>query len=732
MSEQLGEAVLVLRTDDSQLDRGIGSAEGKARQLSGTFDQTSASTGRLSQSMVGASKSTGQLEQAMVRTRARGREMVVSAGAQRAGLQQLGYQIGDVATMWSLGARPATIFATQIGQITQAVQLASGGTSRFAAFLGGPWGIAISVAVMALGPFVGKLWEADEAAGMAEAGANALASAQTALGDVFDLVSGKLKTQNELLILNARLKALNLRDEAQTKRAGARDTLVDAQRASAPGFFEAQTIGIPGLEPRRGETNAAALTQLLRDIGSGKITREQALKQSAEMDFTGVKTTRQAFQQALIDTAVANLNDRVADLIDDSLDSGELADGLRKEGREKKPRKGKKGPKDRTAEIAAQHAGEIARLEQEELRAKLELTTDAYERADIQQDLLALERAERIRAIEADKDLTQAQKAAQVAMVERLYGKEHAGTTTDGAILVQANDSPLSQRILRELRERETALATDALQRQIVALDAQAAITTNLKARDAIERKALHLHQRIETNLLEQDIANGRVADADAARALLAEKQAADRAVQLRGQTGPMDRFRDEMRATAENIDEEIEAVHVSGLEHLNDGLTDAIMGARSLGEVFHNVAGSIIADLLRIAIQQQLIKPLADMLFGGGGGAGGGLFGSILTGVFGGARASGGPVDAGKAYLIGERGPELWVPPGAGDVVPNHQLGRGRGGEAPYFDLRGAVMTEDLLRQMDAIAQAHSNSAVATYDRGVGERVQDHAARRG
>lgn len=86
-----------------------------------------------------------------------------ATGQQRAGMQQLGYQIGDVATMYSLGARPAQIFASQIGQITQAVQLAAGGTSKWAAFLGGPWGVALSVAVILLAPFVSKLWESGDA-----------------------------------------------------------------------------------------------------------------------------------------------------------------------------------------------------------------------------------------------------------------------------------------------------------------------------------------------------------------------------------------------------------------------------------------------------------------------------------------------------------------------------------------------------------------------------------------
>jgi len=45
MAEQLGEAVLVLRTDDSALDKGIAGAEGKARGLDGTFRQSATAVG---------------------------------------------------------------------------------------------------------------------------------------------------------------------------------------------------------------------------------------------------------------------------------------------------------------------------------------------------------------------------------------------------------------------------------------------------------------------------------------------------------------------------------------------------------------------------------------------------------------------------------------------------------------------------------------------------------------
>jgi hypothetical protein len=40
--------------------------------------------------------------------------------------------------------------------------------------------------------------------------------------------------------------------------------------------------------------------------------------------------------------------------------------------------------------------------------------------------------------------------------------------------------------------------------------------------------------------------------------------------------------------------------------------------------------------------------------------------------------RASGGPVMGGEMYMVGERGPEMFVPNQSGTIVPNNQLGSG------------------------------------------------------
>jgi lambda family phage tail tape measure protein len=78
----------------------------------------------------------------------------------------------------------------------------------------------------------------------------------------------------------------------------------------------------------------------------------------------------------------------------------------------------------------------------------------------------------------------------------------------------------------------------------------------------------------------------------------------------------------------------------------------------------------SVIDALMRSQIQQLIAKTFGGI---GGGAKTGGLFGgSIIPGFL----AGGGPADANSPYIVGENGPELFVPSTAGTVVPNNQIG--------------------------------------------------------
>lgn len=91
-------------------------------------------------------------------------QVTVSAGQQRAGMQQLSFQIGDVAQQFALGTNPMIIFAQQGQQVVQALNMMRGGAGGLIGFLGGPWGAVIMGATMILAPFIAKLFDSGTAA----------------------------------------------------------------------------------------------------------------------------------------------------------------------------------------------------------------------------------------------------------------------------------------------------------------------------------------------------------------------------------------------------------------------------------------------------------------------------------------------------------------------------------------------------------------------------------------
>lgn len=101
--------------------------------------------------------------------------------------------------------------------------------------------------------------------------------------------------------------------------------------------------------------------------------------------------------------------------------------------------------------------------------------------------------------------------------------------------------------------------------------------------------------------------------------------------------------------------------------DDFKNGLLDAIVAGEGLSEVFDNLAKSIA----RAALESALFNTGPW----GASGGGGGLLGGLLGGIFGGFRADGGPVSAGRAYVVGERGPELFAPGLSGTIIPADRL---------------------------------------------------------
>lgn len=112
----------------------------------------------------------------------------------------------------------------------------------------------------------------------------------------------------------------------------------------------------------------------------------------------------------------------------------------------------------------------------------------------------------------------------------------------------------------------------------------------------------------------------------------------------------------------------------------IGDGLVDILNGNfKNIGDNFKRLLDRMVAEAAAAEI--------ARNLFGGAveGGSGSGLFGTALSAIgsyfgFGGARAGGGDVMSGRSYLVGESGPEAFVPRTAGTIVPNMAMAGGRG----------------------------------------------------
>ena len=135
---------------------------------------------------------------------------------------------------------------------------------------------------------------------------------------------------------------------------------------------------------------------------------------------------------------------------------------------------------------------------------------------------------------------------------------------------------------------------------------------------------------------------------------------------------------------TIPGLDTSIQALANQGLSGLTDALTAGVTGAANFADAMKSMAKSVIDSLIKMLIQKYIV----DAAFGAiSGFIGGGVtantnfgpamnapnFGPQLSG-----KAIGGSVQSGQPYMVGERGPEMFVPNSQGSIVPNGRSGGG------------------------------------------------------
>jgi phage-related minor tail protein len=140
--------------------------------------------------------------------------------------------------------------------------------------------------------------------------------------------------------------------------------------------------------------------------------------------------------------------------------------------------------------------------------------------------------------------------------------------------------------------------------------------------------------------------------------------------VSVRADTGGFSRDLAQMRS-------ELDGPLAAGMDRAGKALESALIRAVRTGKLsfgdLKQVALSTMAEIAASAIQSGI-----GAIFGGGGQGLSGLAAS-LVGAFAGVpgRAIGGPVAPGRAYMVGERGPELFVPTASGRIETSAGGGR-------------------------------------------------------
>ena len=186
-----------------------------------------------------------------------------------------------------------------------------------------------------------------------------------------------------------------------------------------------------------------------------------------------------------------------------------------------------------------------------------------------------------------------------------------------------------------------------------------------VKTKAALQRTNEELTTQLERAQLTTEEAKKQF-DFEKKRAELIEQVGgpaeADRLMQLETQNEALKDQVDKIKknkAAAEELDKAFKKVGDTIATNIRDSLVEAVKGTQTLGEMAKNIIDDLADSLIRLGITQALKQ------YGG----------DFFSGL---SYANGGSPPVGKASLVGERGPEMFVPRQAGTIVPNNQISGG------------------------------------------------------
>jgi len=482
------------------------------------------------------------------------------------------------------------------------------------------------------------------------------------------------------------------RDAAKASREKAQADLVQAKAALKAALAEREKAAAQA---------KSAMNTARTQTGVGEDRRFTTLGVGV-IGRTGIAKADAAAVEAKAD--IATLERRIREL-DDGLTSPALpsstSGGKADKGKSKKPT----GPT--AEEIEARFQSELANEIQRTLSARRNLAVTAEEQAALERQ--ALDNAVRQYEAEtrANKEYTDGQKAQLIEQARETAALEHLRISRD-------EREAIEQRALEARRENDR-YEHDALQ-------AQADLADTRKDSLAAERRILDWMEQREQAELEAAIAAGKIADAAKARADLETMQGARRQRTERDHESPLGRYQRDLESF--DYDDAREQAAVDAMDRLGDSVANTATQYLKLGGIAGDVINGLIKDLVRLAIQQTIVKSIVGgvskifEIFGASTPSSASFPGfdpSKIPG-YGGVMsirnaASGTDFAHGGIYRVGEAGPETVMLPRGARVIPNTNMAAaGRNvtnvTQVLRLDLSNAVLTPELLAQMNQMAQ--------------------------
>lgn len=354
-------------------------------------------------------------------------------------------------------------------------------------------------------------------------------------------------------------------------------------------------------------------------------------------------------------------------------------------------------------------AREEAQLNGEIIRLKAVELTNADDRAKVELARIDQAKTAAIADVQTDKRYTAEQKAKIIALTETVASLEA------GKVIYQRDV---------ELAREAVDIRLSELRNQQDLLRAQSDLAGTREQRRDLELRLLDLAYEQERAELEAVIASKDASDAQKKiaqarlNALGAIQQAEVESVN-RQYEGPLARYRRRMDETSTS--DQVEELVTQELDYVRNGIRDSI--TKRLG-----VKDPVLAGLIDLFIQQNIIKPLADSLGGVRGGSGGGGFFGAALGFLG--FASGGSISIG-----GRGGTDTNTLSLNGRPIANVSRGETlsvgskalRGGSTSAqinqfitVDARNSVNPEGFARQILAQSDQQAKRAAAAMGQGV------------